>query len=283
MVEVSWKSGLSSLLDASDRLFWLSFAWIIINPLAWNLVARREYKKHTLTKLFGDKYVACYFLAVCIFIASSARDYVFKLALEEQPKIAELNSYYFVTVIPYTLAAIGLVLVLTSFWTLGITGTFLGDYFGILLKDKIDGFPFNVFEHPMYTGSTLIFFASAFSYRNLAGFILATLAWVCYQVAARYFEGPFTSKIYANAARAAAARSLSPNGKRTSSASPPPTTMQLAEREAEMPLSPRRASNRSASASEKAAVGRSPSRKKRQSLLPATDLDGTYWQKKSPR
>lgn len=56
---------------------------------------------------------------------------------------------------------IGQTLVLASTYRLGITGTFLGDYFGILMDKRVEGFPFNVLENPMYSGSTLCFIASA--------------------------------------------------------------------------------------------------------------------------
>jgi methylene-fatty-acyl-phospholipid synthase len=49
----------------------------------------------------------------------------------------------------------------TSTWTLGITGTFLGDYFGILMDSRVEGFPFNVLRDPMYVGSTMCFAATA--------------------------------------------------------------------------------------------------------------------------
>jgi methylene-fatty-acyl-phospholipid synthase len=47
---------------------------------------------------------------------------------------------------------------------LGITGTFLGDYFGILMKEKVTGFPFNLTSDPMYNGSSLIFLGDAIAY-----------------------------------------------------------------------------------------------------------------------
>ena len=50
---------------------------------------------------------------------------------------------------------------ITSTLALGITGTFLGDYFGILMDKRVEGFPFNVLENPMYVGSTLCFAATA--------------------------------------------------------------------------------------------------------------------------
>lgn len=42
-------------------------------------------------------------------------------------------------------------------WALGITGTYLGDYFGILMDDIVTGFPFNVMGDPMYWGSSMCF------------------------------------------------------------------------------------------------------------------------------
>lgn len=56
------------------------------------------------------------------------------------------------------------VLIHCSFVSLGITGTFLGDYFGILMKEKVTGFPFNITNDPMYNGSSLLFLADAIAY-----------------------------------------------------------------------------------------------------------------------
>lgn len=40
-------------------------------------------------------------------------------------------------------------------------GTFLGDYFGILMSHRVEGFPFNLLNDPMYDGSTMCFAATA--------------------------------------------------------------------------------------------------------------------------
>jgi phosphatidylethanolamine N-methyltransferase len=58
----------------------------------------------------------------------------------------------------------GQLFVITSTWALGITGTFLGDYFGILMDARVEGFPFNVLRDPMYVGSTMCFAATALWY-----------------------------------------------------------------------------------------------------------------------
>lgn len=67
----------------------------------------------------------------------------------------------FDTLVPTVLFILGQTFVVTSTWALGITGTFLGDYFGILMDHRVEGFPFNVLRDPMYVGSTMCFAATA--------------------------------------------------------------------------------------------------------------------------
>jgi methylene-fatty-acyl-phospholipid synthase len=73
-------------------------------------------------------------------------------------------------------------------WALGVTGTFLGDYFGILMKEKVASFPFNVTGAPMYWGSTCSFLGVAFVRGRLAGFLLTAEVFVMYLMALRYEE-----------------------------------------------------------------------------------------------
>jgi phosphatidylethanolamine N-methyltransferase len=56
----------------------------------------------------------------------------FKEALKWQPRHAAL-AYGEIKLVAVLLFVIGQILVITSTWKLGITGTFLGDYFGILM------------------------------------------------------------------------------------------------------------------------------------------------------
>jgi len=92
------------------------------------------------------------------------------------------------------------VLVLTSMYALGITGTYLGDYFGILMEEMVTGFPFSVTGSPMYWGSTMSFLGTALWFGKPAGLVLAGLVWGCYLVALG-FEDPFTTEIYARRER----------------------------------------------------------------------------------
>ena len=81
-------------------------------------------------------------------------------ALLEQPQV-KLLPEPLDTVVPAVLFLLGQTFVVTSTWALGVTGTFLGDYFGILMDHRVEGFPFNVLRDPMYVGSTMSFAATA--------------------------------------------------------------------------------------------------------------------------
>ena len=82
----------------------------------------------------------------------------------------------------------GNTLVLSSYYRLGLTGTFLGDYFGILMDEPVTGFPFNVTGAPMYWGSTMSFLGSAILYGRPAGAVLTGLVFVVYWCALQFEE-----------------------------------------------------------------------------------------------
>ena len=79
-------------------------------------------------------------------------------------------------------------LVLSSMWALGVTGTYLGDYFGILMNEMVEGFPFNVTGSPMYWGSTCSFLGWALLRGRLAGLLLTIEVLVLYILALRFEE-----------------------------------------------------------------------------------------------
>ena len=145
-------------------------------------------------------------LAATIFTLGIVRDHLYQLALLEQPVHPTLL-HPAVRVAAVLLFAVGSVLVVSSMWALGVTGTYLGDYFGILMDAMVTGFPFNVLSDPMYVGSTLNFVAVALWFARPAGLVLSALVWLTYRVAL-CFEGPFTARIYREAAekKAAAAK-----------------------------------------------------------------------------
>lgn len=70
-----------------------------------------------------------------------------------------------------------------------------GDYFGILMDEKVMSFPFNILSHPMYVGSAMSFFGTSFCYGTPIGFLLSIEVSIMY-LFAMTLEGPFTEKIY---------------------------------------------------------------------------------------
>eukprot|EP00762_Andalucia_godoyi_P001677 ANDGO_07089.mRNA.1 Phosphatidyl-N-methylethanolamine N-methyltransferase len=176
-----------------------TFVWALIvtvlAPTIWNILARIEYYTHLLTKIaFGSRYLGCYLLAAWIFSFSIYRDYVFERALELQSTSPLLDNVVFKG-LGAVAFVFGSVLVLTSMYRLGVTGTYLGDYFGILMDNRVTGFPFNVTSDPMYNGSSLCFVGSALWKASPAGLVLAAAVYFMYQIAL-VFEGPFTTAIY---------------------------------------------------------------------------------------
>ncbi|KAH8987279.1 phospholipid methyltransferase [Lactarius akahatsu] len=186
---------LLALVDTSKASLFLSLASIAFNPTAWNIVARNEYRNKTITRLFGgNAYLGCYFLAACIFSAGMLRDHLYRSALLEQPRVPLLPAPLD-TLLPLALFATGQTFVVSSTWALGVTGTFLGDYFGILMDHRVEGFPFNVLRDPMYVGSTMCFAATALWYERPVGLLVTLYVHILYTIALR-FEGPFTDMIY---------------------------------------------------------------------------------------
>ncbi|MCJ1395179.1 Phosphatidyl-N-methylethanolamine N-methyltransferase [Xylographa bjoerkii] len=155
-----------------------------------------KYHNKILTRLFnGNSRLGCYALAVTIFFldpslradaqAKSLASY--ERALRHQPSSALLLQPTF-TYFAYALIAAGNILVLSSMWALGVTGTYLGDYFGILMDDVVNSFPFNVTDAPMYYGSTLSFLGTAILYGKPAGVLLTAEVLAVYLIALRFEE-----------------------------------------------------------------------------------------------
>jgi methylene-fatty-acyl-phospholipid synthase len=140
-----------------------------------------------LTKIFGSPYYGCYALAVTIFGLGIFRDSLYKSALEEQPLYPPLLQ----PSLGVLLFCTGNVLVLSSMWALGVTGTYLGDYFGILMDEKVEGFPFNVTGAPMYWGSVMSFLGTALYKGRAAGVLLTLEVFVMYYIALQYEEYVF--------------------------------------------------------------------------------------------
>ncbi|CAG9579406.1 phosphatidylethanolaminen-methyltransferase-lik e protein [Leishmania major strain Friedlin] len=196
-------------------------------PTVWNIVARNEYRRHTIERAVGGKKVGAYVLAAAIFVASGVRDYAFHNAMAQNPSsvfpilctqaLGPENAGVVRGVmrsVGAALMAAGTTLVVSSFLRLGITGTYLGDYFGILMDERVTAFPFSHFDNPMYIGATLNFLAASIAQNNAVGTLLTGLVGLVYHVSTKYFESPFTGMIYRKRAEDRAAAGVSASVKK---------------------------------------------------------------------
>ncbi|XP_053131799.1 phosphatidylethanolamine N-methyltransferase isoform X11 [Hemicordylus capensis] len=155
-VDLSAMSRLLEYVDVTDLHFVAAILCIAFNPLFWNLVGRWEHQTRSLTRTFRSPYVACYCLGAVILLLNFLRSHCFTEAIKSQPKLEVLDCLpgYCAGLI---IAAVGTVFVVSSFLALGFVGTFLGDYFGILMEAKVTCFPFSILDNPMYWGSTIVY------------------------------------------------------------------------------------------------------------------------------
>lgn len=181
-------------VNYQDAALKIALFFVAFNPIYWNIVARLEYSTHFLTKIAGSANRGCYVLALSIFCLGIARDYFFEQALRSQEASNFLDCDH-VRNVGYVAFCIGQVFVLSSMYQLGITGTYLGDYFGILMNERVVSFPFNVSDNPMYQGSTLSFLGTSLIYGKPAGLVVTVAVYLVYNIALR-FEEPFTGMIY---------------------------------------------------------------------------------------
>uniref|UniRef100_A0ABI8A1C3 Phosphatidylethanolamine N-methyltransferase n=1 Tax=Felis catus TaxID=9685 RepID=A0ABI8A1C3_FELCA len=192
-------------VDPSDPCFVAAILTITFNPLFWNVVARWEQRTRKLSKVFRSPYLACYSLGAAILLLNVLRSHCFTQAMLSQPKMESLDNPTAYRV-GLALLGIGSTFVLSSFFALGFTGTFLGDYFGILMEARVTTFPFNILDNPMYWGSTANYLGWAIMHASPTGLLLTVVVALIYMVAIQY-EEPFTAQIYQQKASSSRKRS----------------------------------------------------------------------------
>ncbi|XP_041458134.1 phosphatidylethanolamine N-methyltransferase-like isoform X3 [Lytechinus variegatus] len=197
-LDLFWWTCHKPRINWSDPNLYYCMAVIIFNPVFWNCVARLEYNKKVISRLIGSPNRGCMLLAATIVFLALVRSRRFQLAIGTQYKWELLESNL-IWLIGGGLLAIGIILVISSFFALGFYGTYLGDYFGILMEEKVTSFPFNIVNDPMYVGSVLEHLGIALQSASPTGLLLTTILAIMYIIAMQ-FEGPFTAEIYAQKA-----------------------------------------------------------------------------------
>lgn len=167
-MQVSDKLTLSSVpkvpyIDFSDLSLARAIVVTILPPLIWNVIGQFEYRTRLISKFVRRPVIGVYLSAVIISSVSIYRSALFVVAINAQPRLDQLDEPIFHAFGGF-LGIFGIAIFLSAYYQLGISGTYLGDYFGILGKEIITGFPFSLVANPMYDGSSMFHLAEAILY-----------------------------------------------------------------------------------------------------------------------
>lgn len=132
-------------------------------PLLWNVLGQLEYRTRALSRLARRPIIAVYACAALIAALSVYRSALFVAALQSQPRLDALDAPAY-HALAGVVGVVGVALFLGAYYRLGVVGTYLGDYFGMLMGERITTFPFSVVRNPMYDGSSLVHLAEALLY-----------------------------------------------------------------------------------------------------------------------
>ena len=166
-------------LELKNPLVFLLVLHIIFNVFFWNFTSRIEYRTKFFSNLFGNKKVALYINSLFIFSFGLSRDFLYKYVVNSSSIFSLIDNQY-MTYLGYMILLMGTTLVIAATYKLGIVGTFNGDAYGFLLPSIITSFPFNLFNAPMYLGSTLNFLGYALIKKSFVGLVLTILVAVAY-------------------------------------------------------------------------------------------------------
>jgi phosphatidylethanolamine/phosphatidyl-N-methylethanolamine N-methyltransferase len=185
------------LVEANRKSLLHAVAVTIFAPIYWNGVSRLEYRTLMLTKVFGgSRTAALYVFAASILALSGYREQCFFRVAVNGGRAKLLEAVPGIEVMATCLVVFGTVLSMSGFVQLGVKGTYMGEAFGFFCPCLITSLPFNAFQDPMYLGSSLMHLGWALQAKSLSGLYVAAVVWLTYWIAARVFEGPFTTQLY---------------------------------------------------------------------------------------
>lgn len=147
-------------VDVSKPSFALALIATVLPPLVWNIIGPLEYYSHAVSTIVRKPIIGVYLSAIIVATLSVFRSAIFTIAMREQPVWNELDDPI-IHAVSGAAFVMGLTFFIGAYYRLQITGTYLGDYFGILRDERITKFPFSVLDNPMYDGSSIFHFAEA--------------------------------------------------------------------------------------------------------------------------
>lgn len=132
----------------------------VLPPLIWNLIGPFEHYTRLVSKMTFKPIIGVYLSGAIISCLSVYRSALFIVAINSQVRLDEMDTPLLHALGGF-LGIFGLSMFLGAYYRLGITGTYLGDYFGMFRDERITAFPFSVLDNPMYDGSSMLHLSEA--------------------------------------------------------------------------------------------------------------------------
>ena len=179
-------------IDLTDSRVWYAIVYIFLNLLAWLVIPYLEFNYKFFSKLLkGEHEKAADFVAYFMIYLGTMRNYYMQHAIYHNHRLDLGRLNYPLFLIGLFSLGFGALLILTSFYRLGIRGLYFGDHFGIQKKEKITTFPFDIFVCPQYVGALLFQFGITFCYRSPTACVFSLLYMLCYSTLNHFEEKKF--------------------------------------------------------------------------------------------
>jgi phosphatidylethanolamine/phosphatidyl-N-methylethanolamine N-methyltransferase len=170
-------------IDITQRYLHWSIFHAFLNFAFWILLPHLEFKYKLLSRFTnGDQGKACDFLSFLLIQTGALRNLTFNEAVNENIKISYGYLDIPLEILGFIMMAAGGLLILITFYRMGIRGMYFGDHFGFLFTEKITAFPFNYLDNPQYVGTTTFFLGSSIFYHSPAGVFLTLLTYALYMI-----------------------------------------------------------------------------------------------------
>jgi methylene-fatty-acyl-phospholipid synthase len=169
--------------DISESNFLWAVFYAFLNFALWMLLPHFEFKYNLISKFTnGDKGKANDFLTFLLIQTGALRNLAFNEAMSQSIKINYGEMNLLLEGLGIVLVVAGFILVIITFYRMGMRGMYFGDHFGFFFKEKINAFPFSHLDNPQYIGTTAFFLGCALYYHSAAGAIITALTYVLYMV-----------------------------------------------------------------------------------------------------
>ena len=182
-------------IDLTDSRLWYAIVYIFLNLFAWLLIPYLEFQHKLFSKLLkGDYEKAADFVAYFLIYLGTMRNYYMQHAIYHNYRLDLGRMNYPLFMIGILALGFGALLILTSFYRLGIRGLYFGDHFGTIRKERITNFPYDIIVCPHYVGSILFQFGITFCYRSPAACVFTILYMLSYSILDKFEEKKFEEK-----------------------------------------------------------------------------------------